>query len=119
MQWNELTELSQLDALNQESIHQKVMIYKHSTRCSTSSAVLNRLERAWQEEDSKLIKPYFLDLIRHRSLSNAVTERFNVEHESPQVLILDKGQCIYHNSHFGINYTEIKERVKTQTQPTG
>jgi bacillithiol system protein YtxJ len=108
MNWNKLTSEAQIDQLIQESAEKPVLIFKHSTRCSISSMSLDRLLRNWKEEDSAQITPYYLDLISYRSLSNLVAERFGIPHESPQVLLLKDGKVTYHESHYGISYTEIK-----------
>jgi bacillithiol system protein YtxJ len=63
MEWTELNNISQLDEINNVSNNEKVLIFKHSTRCSISSSALNRLERNWNnEKDSVKLKPYYLAL---------------------------------------------------------
>ena len=52
---------------------------------------------------------YLLDLIKYRSLSNKIASDFGIEHQSPQVLVIDKGKCIYNESHSGIVFDEIEE----------
>lgn len=108
MNWNELNELVQLEEIKNESFQRPVLIFKHSTRCSISSMALDRLERSWKTEELEGLKPYYLNLIDHRSISNQISEDFNIDHESPQVLIISDGECIYHNSHMGISYHEVK-----------
>jgi bacillithiol system protein YtxJ len=108
MKWNKLTEINQLNEINEASFNGNIMIFKHSTRCSISSSALNRVERSWNnEQDDDKVKPYFLDLIAHRDISNQIAQKWNIEHQSPQVLIIKNGECIYTESHMGINYNEI------------
>src|ERR1700756_2193887 len=104
MNWNKLENISQLAFIDEESLNKKVLIFKHSTRCSISSAALNRLERNWKEDNSHKIKPYYLDLLNHRDISNEIAARYKVIHQSPQVLIIYNGNCIYHASQFDITY---------------
>ncbi len=106
LNWNQLTELDQLDHIAEASKENTVLIFKHSTRCSISSMALNRLEREW--EDIGVI-PYYLDLIAYRAISNEIADRFNVFHESPQVLIIKNGDCIYNASHNAIDFQSIRE----------
>jgi bacillithiol system protein YtxJ len=108
MNWKELTQADQLDTIKKESEQTPVLIFKHSTRCSVSSMALNRLERSWSPEDFDGLKLYFLDLISNRHISNQIAEDFEVPHESPQILIISDGKCIYNNSHMGISYHEVK-----------
>lgn len=109
--WNQLTQLTQLEEIIEHSAAQPTLIFKHSTRCSISSMVLDRLNRRWQAEDSENLKPYFLDLLSYREISNQVAEKFGIEHESPQVLLISKGKCIYSASQQGINLERIREEL--------
>jgi bacillithiol system protein YtxJ len=107
MQWNILTDSSQLDSIDGLSIIGPVMIFKHSTRCSISTTALDRLQRSWKEGDNTKIIPYYLDLIKYRETSNAIAERYGVEHESPQVIVIKDGKAVYNESHMGINYSSL------------
>jgi bacillithiol system protein YtxJ len=110
MNWNKLTSEAQIDQVIAASEEKPVLLFKHSTRCSISSMSLDRLLRNWKEEDSEKITPYYLDLIAFRSVSNLVAERFGIPHESPQVLLIQKGKVTYHESHYGISYAEIMKQ---------
>ena len=109
MNWNKLQDNAQLAQIKQESAEQPVLIFKHSTRCSISSTAMSRLERNWS--DSAGIKPYYLDLISFRSMSGQVAEEFGVDHQSPQVLLIQNGECIYDASHFEISFDDLKQQV--------
>lgn len=110
IQWNVLNNVDLLQTIRAESEQQAVLIFKHSTRCAISATVLNRLERSWNAEEMPL-KAYFLDLIAYRNLSNQIETEYGVAHESPQALVIKGGEVIYHTSHFGINYEELKALV--------
>jgi len=96
--WVELSSVAQLDEVVEASKTEKVILFKHSTRCSISASVLNKFEKKIGEE-SKL---YFLDLIAHRDISAAIAEKFNVVHQSPQAIVLENGKVSQHDSHYGI-----------------
>lgn len=108
MNWHNLDSLQKLEEVREKPL---ALIFKHSTRCSISAAALDRLERKWNKEEMQVIEPYLLDLLRYREISNQIVEKFGVEHQSPQVLLLQEGQCIYHNSHYGIDYEEIQALI--------
>ncbi|OYZ02943.1 MAG: thioredoxin family protein [Sphingobacteriia bacterium 28-36-52] len=108
MNWIPLTELDQLDSISKKSFEAPQVIFKHSTRCSISSMALNRLERETPPSNTDF---YYLDLIKFRTISGLIAERFNVYHESPQILVIKNGECIYDESHQGINMNEIAEQV--------
>lgn len=106
MNWNNLTQRSQLDAILQLSQTTPVLIFKHSTRCSISSMALWRVENNWTFSESELL-PYHLDLIAYRDLSNAVADLFKVHHQSPQVLLIKGGKCVLDRSHLDIDVAEL------------
>lgn len=106
MDWKILSEMDQLDQLSAESKLQPIVVFKHSTRCSISIMAKARLERSIQPEH---ISFYYLDLLQHRDISNQLSERYSVYHESPQVLLIKNSECIYDESHNGIDMTEIVE----------
>lgn len=107
MNWNKITDPGQLQEIKKESSETAILIFKHSTRCSISSTALGRLERSWNDTEAVDVKPYFLDLISFREISNQIEKEFNVVHESPQILMIKDGVCTYTASHMGINYKDI------------
>jgi len=109
--WVELNKISQLDEILEESHQQDVLIYKHSTRCGISSMTLNRLERSWTPALGKL-KTYYLDLIAYRDVSNQIVQKFEVYHESPQVILIRGGEAVYDESHTGISVDDL---IQTQS----
>lgn len=112
MKWHELKSTDQLDRIREESMLNPVLIFKYSNRCSVSQVALDRLERKWSDQEASAIKPYFLDLITFRETSNRIAQQFDVEHESPQVLLIKDGRAIYDRSHFDIDYKSILEAAK-------
>jgi len=104
MNWIPLTTETQLQQITAFSATKPQVIYKHSTRCGISTIAKNRLER---QQPPAGIDFYFLDLIAHRPLSNAIAERFKIHHESPQVLLIKNGVCVYNESHSGISLDDI------------
>ncbi len=107
MNWLELQSELGLEQIIEESFHNNngVVIFKHSTRCSISSVVKNRLESSWDFNEELPI--YYLDLIQYRNISNLIAQKFNVQHESPQLLMIKNGNCIFNSSHMSISVDEI------------
>ena len=105
MHWNTLTDLHQLDEIVDISQNQPVVIFKHSTRCSISSTALSRFERAWGDTENAA---FYLDLIAYRPISLEIAEKFGIQHQSPQVLVINKGDCTYSATHWDISVDELK-----------
>jgi len=104
MNWKQLTSAEGLALLTKQSEVTPQIIFKHSTRCSISVMAKGRLER--EAEPSRGVFHY-LDLLQHRDISSSVSDAFQVHHESPQVLIIWKGECIYDESHNAIDMSDI------------
>lgn len=101
----------QLDRLLNGVSPAKALIFKHSTRCSISRIVWDRLQRTWDIDEAR-VPFYYLDLLKHRELSNRIATDLNVQHESPQALLIENGHCIWHASHTEINISSIHEALE-------
>ncbi|BDC97995.1 bacillithiol system redox-active protein YtxJ [Persicobacter psychrovividus] len=110
MNWNTLDSVDQLDQIAQESFEQPVVLFKHSTRCPTSAMSLRFFENGFKEEAG--IKPYFLDLIVHRDVSNEIAVKFGVLHQSPQVILLKDGKAVFDASHHEINFAHLPKALQ-------
>ena len=108
MNWIELLDPAQIETIREESNAQPVVIFKHSTRCNISDMAKGRLNRSAIPQN---IIFYYLDLIKHRDVSNKVAETFQVQHQSPQILLIKNGECVYEESHNGITMDEIAEQA--------
>ncbi len=108
MNWEHLSRKSQLYDIDVLSEQHPVVIFKHSTSCSISGMAKLRLESSWNLDQ---INTYFLDLLQHRDLSNQIAEKYQVHHESPQLILIYKKECIYDASHFDISVSEITETL--------
>lgn len=106
MTWAVLTTPQDLEQLVQQSMETPQVIFKHSTRCNISSIVKFRLEKTLEVPN---VIFHMLDLIKYRSLSNHIAEIFNVQHESPQVLVIRNGKCTFDESHLSIQMEDIKD----------
>lgn len=108
--WIPLTDVGMLDKIKQRSFMVPCLIFKHSTRCNISSIAQYRLNDDWDFAPTEL-EGYYLDLIAYRDVSHAVAEVFSVYHESPQVLVIRNGECVYDASHLDVAVDDIKSAL--------
>ena len=106
MNWIALTDINQLNLIIEESNSKPVVIFKHSTRCIISKMALRGFESDYNFGDDFLC--YYLDLIANRDISNEIANRFGIEHQSPQILIIKNGVVVYNESHEGIDANVLK-----------
>lgn len=107
--WIPLTNLGQLNEIMTVSETKPVLIFKHSTRCSVSRMALKQFENEFDLKDS--VDAYFLDLLEYRNISNEIAQRFQVEHQSPQLILIKGGKAMYNVSHSAIDAVELKEKI--------
>lgn len=110
LNWSELQSADQLEQIKLESLITPVVIFKHSTRCNISSMVKDRLERKWNMINVPA-KAYYLDLLNYREISNQIASDFEIEHQSPQMLIISSGDCRFHSSHNEIDVNQILDQL--------
>lgn len=108
MIWIPLESEDQIQLIKDSSNNKPQIIFKHSTRCSISSVALNRLQN---HSSATLADFYLLDLLKHRNISSQISDDFDVQHESPQVLVIKNAQCIYAESHYGITLQDLLESL--------
>ncbi len=107
--WINLNDLGQLNEVQEISNQKPVLIFKHSTTCSVSRMALKNFEREFDLHDK--VDTYFLDLLNHRDISNEIASRFQVIHQSPQLLLIKEGNCTYNVSHSSIEASELEEKL--------
>lgn len=105
--WKNISDISDLDTISQNSYQTYQLIFKHSTRCNISVMALDRLNRGWKFAENEIV-PYYLDLLSYREISNKIAEKWQVTHQSPQVLLIKNGECIYDASHSDISVSDIE-----------
>jgi bacillithiol system protein YtxJ len=103
--FNRITEAAAFEELADRSKQRPIVIFKHSLTCPISAAAYDQMTRF--DGDVALI-----EVQRARQLSNEIEKRLGVAHESPQVLILSKGQVVWNASHFKITADAVADAVK-------
>ncbi len=104
MNWHPINSSEQLEHIKSASYITPQVIFKHSTTCSISRIALDRFERAATPEK---VDFHYLDLLNYKAISNEIASFFQVHHESPQIILIKNGECIYDESHYGIMMDEL------------
>jgi bacillithiol system protein YtxJ len=100
--WKDLYSSAQIEELTKASYSKPQVIFKHSTSCGISAHAQYRLASATHELSEKA-DLHYLDLLRHRPVSNQIAAELGVPHQSPQVIVLRAGKVIHSSSHFSID----------------
>jgi bacillithiol system protein YtxJ len=87
------------------------LLFKHSKRCSISALVLNRF-KPFVDSISEKIPVYMVDVVSQRPYSLAIADRFQVHHESPQVILYTpEKDVVLVASHLEISGEEVLECI--------
>ena len=97
--------LEELFARSQEG---PVVIFKHSNTCPISAMAYGRMKEFGSGVALVVVQ-------QSRELSREVEARTGVRHESPQVLVLRRGEPVWTASHFDIT-AEAVRRAVTENQ---
>jgi bacillithiol system protein YtxJ len=83
-----------------------VVLYKHSTQCGICDDAIGEMEKHAGSGDF-----YYIDLLAHRDVSNAVAQRLGVKHESPQAIFLKDGKVAAVLNHRAIRVAAIEKAL--------
>ena len=106
--WIPFNSLDQIKTIKELSKSETILIFKHSTRCGISSMVIKRFENLF-EISMKNVKVFYLDLLSFISISDEVGLSFNIQHQSPQLLIIRNEVAVKDASHYDITSVNIKK----------
>lgn len=106
--WIPFNSLDQINIIKELSKSETILIFKHSTRCGISKMVIKRFEKLFEISMSN-IKVYYLDLLSYRNISDEVGYIFQVQHQSPQLLIIRNKVVLKHASHYDITLVSLKK----------
>ena len=107
--WSELMSVNDFEVAMKQSYEKPVVLFKHSTTCGISTFAKSRLDKL---EINDLFSFYYLDLLAHRDISDAIASKLHVIHQSPQIIIVNKARAIFNTSHHAIDIEEINKIIE-------
>ena len=106
----ELLENEDLEELIERSRTDPILIFKHSTQCSISSAAYDEFLKFTEDADDVVCGVVLV--LENRRLSNTIASRFGVRHESPQAIVLRDGRPYWNASHWAITTDALSKATK-------
>lgn len=108
--WISLTSLDQLNEIEVKSKTKTQIIFKHSTSCGISRMTMNMFKSNYDFSADE-IDLYYLDLLAYREVSNETGYKFQVMHQSPQLLVIKNAVVVAHTSHGAIAELDLKKFI--------
>ena len=101
----------QLDRVLASSGERPVLLFKHSYSCGISAEALDELLDHLNTRDHDL--PVAMVTVQtHRELSNAVSVKLGIRHETPQALLIKDGKVVWSASHFRVTSDSVDKAVR-------
>jgi bacillithiol system protein YtxJ len=104
--------IHELDHALSNSHHRPVLLFKHSHTCGISAEALDELRAHIDSHVHATTVEYAMVTVQtHREISNKISERLGVRHETPQAILVRDGQAVWSASHFRVNADELRKVV--------
>ena len=100
-----ITDTKSFEELTERSKERPIVIFKHSLTCPISAAAYQQMEQF----DGEVA---LVEVQSARALSTEIESRLGVAHESPQVIVLSRGQVAWNASHFKITAEAVADAVR-------
>jgi bacillithiol system protein YtxJ len=110
-----LHDIDTFDRLLTDSHTRPLLVFKHSYSCGISAEALDELVDHLNTDvvAAGLTEPQYaiVTVQTHRDLSNAVSARLGVRHETPQALLIRNGRVVWSASHFRVTAEAMKKAL--------
>jgi bacillithiol system protein YtxJ len=104
--------IEDLDRLLAQTSDRPLLLFKHSLTCGTSAEALDEL-LDHINGDGLDARYAILTVQSQRELSNAVSARLGVRHETPQALLIRHGRVIWSASHFRVTAAAVQSAIRS------
>ncbi len=108
-----LKHVAELDRLIDESQTRPLLLFKHSYTCGTSMDALDELV-AHLNQGQTDAQYAMVTVQTHRAVSNAVSVRLGVRHETPQALLIRDRRVVWSASHFRVTANAVEDAIRNQ-----
>lgn len=104
--YKEISTIDQWKEVLEKSKDKPALLFKHSTTCPISANAY----REFVDFESP-VETYLVKVIESRDVSNEIASDVNVQHASPQALLITNSQVVWNASHGRITGNSLAEAV--------
>lgn len=117
--WNVPESEGEVDAILEPSKSgQPQVIYKHSYRCSISLFAKSSLDSGIEDLLTESgAKAHLIDVVGMRAISNYIANKIDVQHQSPQIILLHNGFPFWTASHGNARLEALQDAVHELKNP--
>jgi len=115
-----LNHIADLDRVLSESHTRPLLLFKHSFTCGVSAEALDELIEHLNADIAEAGMPdprYAIVTVQtHREVSNAVSAKLGIRHETPQALLIRDGRVVWSASHFRVTADAMKKALSASPE---
>jgi bacillithiol system protein YtxJ len=113
-----LHEIAELDRVLAESAERPVLLFKHSDSCGTSAEaldeILGHLDGQRSPDATSGVHFAIVTVQTDRAVSDAVSVRLGIRHETPQAMLVRHGRAVWTASHFRVTAAAIARAIASE-----
>ncbi|UVI27871.1 bacillithiol system redox-active protein YtxJ [Paenibacillus spongiae] len=106
-----LMTLDQWEEAYASSQDRPLLIFKHSTHCPTSAGAFEELSNWVEDAEQSALNCVLVLVVENRVVSEAISAKLSLKHESPQTILVENGKVVWHASHWRITYSTLDEHL--------
>ena len=106
-------DIVELEQLLSESETRPLLLFKHSYTCGVSAEALDELIYHLAHKANG-VRYAVVTVQTHRHVSNAVTAKLGIRHETPQALLIRDGRVVWSASHFRVTKASVEQAIRAQ-----
>lgn len=99
---------AELDQAAEHSMREPVVVFKHSRYCGSSFRAQREVHRLTEAGDPPVYEVVVQDA---RSVSSQIAEWLSIRHQTPQAIVVYRGQPLFHASHRRVTAEAIRQAV--------
>jgi bacillithiol system protein YtxJ len=109
--YREIVTMESLAEALESSERQTVLFFKHSATCGVSVRAFNEFQKYLESPEGSLARNYLIVVQKSREASDELARLVEVEHESPQAIIVRNGRAVWNDSHLAIKSQKMADAV--------
>lgn len=99
---------SDIDEILTLSQSQPVFVFKHSTTCPISARAYQEFQQYLETPEAQGVAHALVRVIEERPVSLELARRLDVQHESPQMILIRNREAVWHDSHYALRVVAMK-----------
>jgi bacillithiol system protein YtxJ len=112
--YHEIVSTESLAKAMKSSEDETVVFFKHSVTCGLSDRAFNEFQKYLESSEASLARNYVIVIQKSREASDELARLVEIEHESPQAIVVRNGRAVWNDSHLAIKSEKLADAVRNE-----